>query len=426
VAEGKVRPETLTTHRFAIEQAAAAYDVIMGKVREDRDTDGGRLGSSEPQVAKPNGIETLLPGPAYRCGVVLVYAGDAAVSESRVINASAKKSTPGDVGIGFIGAGNFARGVLLPIVARSSKVKLTGVASATGLSSKNTAEQFGFEYSTSDFGEILDDPSTNCVFITTRHDSHAAIAAECLRRGKSVFVEKPLAITKEGLQEVVDSAHSSEGHLFVGYNRRFSPLALEIKGKLGGRGPISITYRVNAGSLPEEHWSHDPGQGGGRIVGEVCHFIDVVQYLTDALPVKVSAEAVRASAIAGSVDDSCTISVRMSDGSIASIAYYASGDQSLGKERIEVYAGGSVGIIDDFRSGELVRAGKSTKLGGGRQDKGHAGEIAAFLDAVSGGSGSPFTLKSLVATTLTTFAINESLRSSESRAVDLDGFFRRD
>src|SRR5262245_3368889 len=176
VAEGKVRPETLTTHRFAIEQAAAAYDVIMGKFREDRDPDGGRLGSSEPQVAKPNAIEASLPGPAHRCGVVLVYPGDAAVPESRVINASAKKSTPGDVGIGFIGAGNFARGVLLPIVARSSKVKLTGVASATGLSGKNTAEQFGFGYSTSDYTEILDDPATTCAFVATRHDTHAAIA----------------------------------------------------------------------------------------------------------------------------------------------------------------------------------------------------------------------------------------------------------
>jgi polar amino acid transport system substrate-binding protein len=212
--------------------------------------------------------------------------------------------------------------------------------------------------------------------------------------------------------------------LFVGYNRRFSALGAEAKKKLGGRtGAVSVIYRVNAGRLPADHWSHDPGQGGGRIIGEVCHFIDFVQFLTDALPVTVSAEAVAAGQCAGLVDDSCAISLRMADGSIASIAYYASGDPALGKERVEIYCGGDVSIIDDFRTGEYFQAGKSAKLGGGRRDKGHAAEIAAFLDAVSGRSDSAFTLESLGATTIATFAINESLRASESKVIEVEPFF---
>src|SRR5262249_48503145 len=256
-----------------------------------------------------------------------------------------------------------ARGILLPIVARSRNVKLTGVASATGVSGKNTAEQFGFGYSTSDYTEILDDPATTCVFVATRHDTHAAIAGECLKRGKSVYVEKPLAITEEGLREVLECAAASSGHLFVGYNRRFAPVAAEVKERLIGRsGSMSIIYRVNAGRLPANHWSHDPEQGG-RVMGGGCHFIDFVQFLTDFTPVRVSAEGVAVTAGSNVVDDSCAISLRTSDGSIASISYYAAGDQGLGKERVEIYCDGSIMTIDDFRSGAYLRAGKSTKLG---------------------------------------------------------------
>jgi polar amino acid transport system substrate-binding protein len=419
-AQGKVKPVALTTHRFAIEHADEAYDVIIGKAERERRVDG----SGEPErLSGDTELDSGTDSRGHRCGVVLVYPDSGAPTESRVVNPAVKKAVGGEIGIGFIGAGNFARGVLLPIIARSRNVKLTGVASVTGLSGKNTAEQFGFQYSTSDYTEILDDPATNCVFVATRHDAHAGMAAECLKRGKSVFVEKPLAITEDGLREVLECARASAGQLFVGYNRRFSPLAVEVKKKLDGRvGAVSVIYRVNAGRLAADHWTHDPYQGGGRIIGEVCHFIDFVQFLTDALAVRVAAEAVRSADSDGLVDDGCTISLRMADGSIASIAYYASGDQGVGKERIEIYCGGSVSIIDDFRFGEYVRAGKRARLGSGRQDKGHAAEIAAFLDTVSGRFGSPFTIESLAATALTTFAVNQSLKTSESGAIDVNGF----
>src|SRR6266404_5252309 len=260
-AEGKVNTDLLTSHRFEIARAPEAYELMM------------------------NGSERC-------CGIVLEYPDSSTTCAAKQLKA-AKPMAHGDIGVSFIGAGNFARGVLLPIVKRQAKLQLVGVGAATGLSAKNTAEQFGFSYSTTDYQEILTDRESQIVFIATRHDSHAQLATEALRSGKSVFVEKPLAITGEELREVVVAARESDGLLMVGYNRRFAPIAKEIKKRFDGRaGPMTIVYRVNAGQLPRDHWTHDAAEGGGRIIGEACHFIDFVQYLTGALPARVSAEAV--------------------------------------------------------------------------------------------------------------------------------------
>ena len=176
---------------------------------------------------------------------------------------------------------------------------------------------------------------------------------------------------------------------------------------------------MNAGQLPREHWTHDAAEGGGRIIGEACHFIDFVQYLTGALPVRVSAEAVPRSEEGGAIDDSTVISMSMADGSVASIVYTASGDSSVAKERIEVFCDRSVATIDDFRSGTLVHDRKTTKLGRNAQDKGHAAEVAAFLKAVRGLTAAPIALESLVATTLASFAAVESAKSGVAVNVDL-------
>jgi polar amino acid transport system substrate-binding protein len=399
VACGRVNTEILTTHRFAVDSAAAAYDLIMGQKRE------------------------------RYCGVVLEYAS--AAHKSSVHKSSVHKSAAvvrshkakaverGDIGIGFIGAGSFARGVLLPIVQRTPKVKLTGVATATGISARNTAEQFGFSFSTTDHEQVLADEHTSSVFIATRHDSHARLAAEALARGKSVFVEKPLATTEEGLGEVTRAARHSDGVLMVGYNRRFSPLAREIKNLFGDRsGPMSILYRVNAGQLPADHWSLDALEGGGRVIGEVCHFIDFAQFMTGSLPARVSAQAAPQSGRAGFVDDSIAISLAMSDGSIASIIYTASGDASVEKERVEIFCDRSIAVIEDFKKGHFVRGGKKRSLGGGAQDKGHAAEIEAFFAAARNGGAPPVSLESLVATSLACFSIIESARGASSVNID--------
>jgi polar amino acid transport system substrate-binding protein len=389
VADQRVRTDLLTTHRFALDQAETAYKTIMG---------GG--------------------GERY-CGVVLEYPKR---ERAPSIKSHRKVETrEGRPGVGFIGAGNFARGVLLPLVRRTSDIEMTGVATATGISASNTADQFGFSYSTTDPSKILDDERTTCVFIATRHDTHSRLAAESLKRGKSVFLEKPLATTLDGLREVTQAARLSEGLLLVGFNRRFAPLAMRIKSSLDDRlGPMTIVYRVNTGQLPAEHWSLDEAEGGGRVIGEVCHFIDLVQYLTGSHPVAVSAEAVPRTKTSGFVDDSSVISLGLGDGSIASIVYTASGDASVAKERVEVFCDRSVGLIDDFKSAEFVRGGRRAKFGGGAQDKGHASEIAAFFDAVRGKGSPPISLESLIATSLTCFAILESARTGSR--IDLDAF----
>jgi predicted dehydrogenase/threonine dehydrogenase-like Zn-dependent dehydrogenase len=387
VAEGKVNTDLLTTHRFEIARAPEAYDLIL------------------------NGGERC-------CGIVLEYPN----SSNAIGTKQAKTAKPlaGDeLGISFIGAGNFARGVLLPIVKREAKTQLVGVGAATGLSAKNTAEQFGFAYPTTDYQEILADENSQLVFIATRHDSHAQIAAEALRRGKHVFVEKPLAITEESLREVIVAARESNGLLMVGYNRRFAPIAKEVKESFSSRSwPMTILYRVNAGQLASDHWTHDGDEGGGRILGEVCHFIDFVQYLTDALPVRVSAERVSRRA-AGAIDDSAVISMSMSDGSVASIVYAASGDSSLAKEHVEIFCETSVATVDDFKTGALIRNRKTTKFGGRAQDKGHAAEIAVFVEAARAGNSSPISLESLAATTLASLAAVESANTGRSVPVDL-------
>ncbi|MFY9611821.1 MAG: Gfo/Idh/MocA family oxidoreductase, partial [Blastocatellia bacterium] len=373
VADRKIDTELLTTHRFKVADALEAYNLILNR-------EGERC-----------------------CGVVLEYPGVAEAAPAVKV-ARAPAIASGELGVSFIGAGNFARGVLLPIVKRAAKVQLRSVAAATGLSARNAAEQFGFASSTTDYQEILKDDESKIVFIATRHDSHARMAAEALKRGKHVFVEKPLATNIEGLREVVSAARESEGLLMLGYNRRFAPIAREIKERFSKRsGPMTIVYRVNAGQLPAEHWTHDETEGGGRIIGEVCHFIDFVQFLTDALPERVTATGVPQAQSAGLVDDSVIISLSMRDGSVASIVYTASGDNSVPKEHIEVFCDRSVARVDDFKSGVFIRGGKSTRLGGSSQDKGHAAEISLFLDAVRNGTEAPIGLDSLVATSLVCF-----------------------
>jgi polar amino acid transport system substrate-binding protein len=388
IAEGKINTNLLTTHRFAVAQAMQAYDLIMS-------------------------------GSERFCGVVLEYPSHEhpILIPKRDVRPPAK---PGSTGISFIGAGNFARGVLLPIVKRSDKVQLLGVSAATGLSARNSAEQFGFSYSTTDVQEILGDPESQVVFIATRHDSHANLAADALRRGKHVFVEKPLAITLDGLREVTAAARESDGLLMVGFNRRFALIAKEIKARFENRAaPMTIVYRVNAGQLPQNHWNLDPAEGGGRIIGEACHFIDLVQYLTGALPRQASAQAVQRSSEGSGADDSTVISLNMADGSIASIIYTAGGDPSVAKERIEIFCDRSVATIDDFRTGTFTRDRKTAKLGSSTQDKGHASEVAAFLNAARGLTAAPIELESLLATTLASFAAVESAKNGGAISVDL-------
>src|SRR5690606_22535345 len=321
----------------------------------------------------------------------------------------------GRVGIGFIGAGNFARAVLLPRFAKSPEARLIAVATTTGLSAKATGEKYGFAYCTTDTQVLLADESIDAVVIATRHDSHASLAADALRAGKAVFVEKPLAISEEGLGRVLEAQAERGGLLTVGFNRRFSSLAAELKRAFEPGRPLAVTYRINAGPIPPESWIHDPKVGGGRIVGEVCHFLDLVQFLTDDEPVEVFAHGMDGPT--AGLHDTVAITVRYRHGSIASINYFATGDRSFVKERVEVFGGGAVGVLDDFRRLTISRNGRRRSVRRFSQDKGFDQEIAAFLGAVKGQVGTSIPLDALVSTTRATFAIEESLRSGMPVAV---------
>jgi polar amino acid transport system substrate-binding protein len=245
---------------------------------------------------------------------------------------------------------------------------------------------------------VLDDDDINLVVVGTRHDLHAQLAREALERNKNVFVEKPLALSDAELEDVLQAAERSAGRLMVGFNRRFSPSAQQAKDFFAKReAPLSILYRVNAGHLPKQHWVQDSIHGGGRIIGEVCHFIDLMQFLTGAPPVSVFAESVSAKSSKIIDADSVFITLRFADGSNGAIAYLSEGDKSLAKERVEIFGGGKTFVIDDFRTGKA-------------QDKGQREQIKRICAAVLEGRPAPISIDELAATSRATFRILESLR----------------
>lgn len=273
----------------------------------------------------------------------------------------------------------------------------------------------------SDADSVINDPEVNLVVIGTRHDLHAELARRALERGRHVFVEKPLALCDEDLDRLLEVAANANGSLMVGFNRRFSPLAAKAKDFFAGRrAPLSILYRVNAGRVPKDHWTQDPREGGGRIVGEVCHFIDLLQYWTEAPPVSVFAEAIAGSNPQIVNDDSVFITVRFADGSNGCIAYLAEGDKTLLKERVEIFGEGKVFVLDDFRNAQLYKNGREEKLKLRRQDKGQAEEAKAVCKMILEGGPAPIALEELAATTRATFRILDSLRTGQPMEVMSD------
>jgi predicted dehydrogenase/threonine dehydrogenase-like Zn-dependent dehydrogenase len=380
VAAGAVRLDKLITHRFRISEAERAYEIITGK---DRQPFLGILLTYQEEELKDD------------CATVIALGRERA----RVRREDA-------IGLGVIGAGHFAKSVLLPRLAKASSVNLVGIATATGRNAKAVGEQYGFSFCATDYRELLARAEVDTVLIATRHDTHAAITAEALRAGKTVYVEKPLAISEEGLADVSIAVAQTNGRIMVGFNRRFSALSAQLKRVFtdgrGQREPLAITYRVNAGAVPKESWIQGE-EGGGRILGEVCHFVDYLQFLTDAEPVEVFAYS------CAGASDTLSIIVKLSDGSVGNINYLATGDRAFPKERIEVYGGGRVAVLDDFRALEVWRGGKRQTSKRWQQDKGFDRELAAFIEAARAGAEMPIPWHSLMLTTLATLRVAEAL-----------------
>jgi polar amino acid transport system substrate-binding protein len=300
--------------------------------------------------------------------------------------------------------------VLLPAFRKAGGVKLTTVVTATGISAGHAGEKHDFAAVATDASAALSDPITDIVVIATRHDTHAEIAGKALRAGKQVFCEKPLAIDAEGLEMVLAAAMDAPGMLTVGFNRRFAPLLVRAKQALEPRsGPLVMVYRVNAGAIPADSWIQRP-EGGGRIVGEVCHFVDALTFLTGSMPVKIQAVSARG------YGDAVSILARFADGSTGTIVYSSLGDAGVSKEFIEVFASGRVVQLDDFRCLTVTSGGRS-KITRAAQDKGQQALVLAFIAAVRGKSAAPIPLDEIAAVTATTFAIEEALRVGGTVAV---------
>jgi polar amino acid transport system substrate-binding protein len=379
LGRGSIAVQPLVTHRFPIDQAESAYQIVTGE-------------RPEPAIA-----------------ILLEYQGDQP-AKSRVELTPARASAPSDkaVHVGLIGAGQFVKGVLLPALVAQQGVQLDAVCTASGFTSRHVGVRHQARYSTSDAAEIFGDAQVNAVVIATRHDQHATLAAAALRAGKAVFVEKPLALTDASLAEVTAAIRSSGNQrLMVGFNRRFAPLATRCREFFAGvMDPLFVSYRVNAGALASDNWALDPVEGGGRILGEVCHFIDTICFLGGALPERVFAEEV---GMARGDRQDVAITLRLTNGCVGVIHYLTTGDPSLPKEYVEVFGGGRVAQLDNFRRLTLYRDNRSKRHRLFSQAKGHAEEMAAFVEAVKTGARMPIDIESLIAVTEATFLVHRSL-----------------
>jgi predicted dehydrogenase len=311
----------------------------------------------------------------------------------------------------------------LPALKDIPGISFVGVCNATGPRSKSAAEKFGFAYCSNSEREILNDPKISAVIIATRHNLHASQTLAALRAGKAAFCEKPLCLTESELASLVHAcAEPKAPQIMVGFNRRFAPMAVQMKRFFAEiHEPLAIHYRVNAGYIPADHWVNDPEEGGGRILGEVCHFVDFLCYLANSAPIEVQA---RALGNPGQYSlDNIVASLKFANGTLGTISYLANGDKSASKERVEVFGGGSIAILEDFRRLELVRGGrKIVTRSRWSQNKGHKAEMQAFVDALQAKTPPPISMEQIVATTLTTFRLQNACQTGQSLAVNLSEF----
>lgn len=361
----------LTTHRFKFEEAPNAYDIVVKR--------------SEPFL-----------------GIVLEY-DFTKEHKSSSININTANVVK-DVNIAFIGAGSYAQGHLLPNLPSEDEVGRISVMTNSGTTSKRVAEKYKFAQCTSDEKEILNNDKINTLFIATRHDTHAHYVKEGLRAGKNVYVEKPLCLNVEELVEIEQLCKEKNCGVMIGFNRRFSPFAQKIKAKVGS-GKMSMIYRINAGSIPADSWIQDLTVGGGRIIGEVCHFIDLMAYMCGSVPCKVSASVMKDSQ---GLNDTVNMLVEFENGSTGVVAYYANGSKNLPKEYFEVYHAGTTGIIYDFKKCEIYGR-KVEKFAKTSQDKGQKEMMNQFFSSLKKGK-LPIALNEIFSVTKATFAALKSMQ----------------
>jgi len=391
ISIGRVNVKAMISHIFKIEDALKAYELILEN-----------------------------PSKEDISGVLLEYNPKKEHKSIFLIDLSRKEKEHKDIlNVGLIGAGNFATNIILPNLKKIKNVNIRAIVDAKGERVKLPADKYGCEYITSDYKVILDDPKIDLIIIATRHNLHAKITIEALNKNKNVHVEKPLALNIHQLKDIIKVGSISKGRLMTGFNRRFAPFTIKAKEFFNNRKtPLMIYYRINAGYIPKENWVHDLEEGGGRIIGEVCHFVDFLQFLTDSNP-----EIVYATKISAQEpfieNDNFEIVIDFADGSRGIILYTSLGSKSASKEYIEIFADGRIMIIDNFKSGKCFIRNKFKRLWRFNQDKGHYKEFETFVNAILNGSPSPISMKEQIFATLVTFKILESVERKSPVKVDL-------
>jgi predicted dehydrogenase/threonine dehydrogenase-like Zn-dependent dehydrogenase len=386
----KLDVTSLITHRFKIQEGVQAYETITGKREEEF------------------------------LGIIIEYpVQDEKINQSHVVELSKiQKQTDADVKVGVLGAGLFANAVFLPIINKSGSVKNVGICSAKGLNARQLAKKFGYGFACSNDEELIRNADINTIVILTRHNEHARQVIEALKLDKHIYCEKPLALNFDELINIKESYEKSSSKLMVGFNRRFAPFIQKAKQFIDKSGEAKIIhYRVNAGYLPLNHWLHDPLQGGGRIIGEGCHFIDLCLYLVGKKPVSVQTFALPN--IGKYKDDNVVINVSFEDGSIVTIEYLANGDKNVEKETMECFSGGKVAQLVDYRKLILTTNGKRTTFTNRiKQEKGHLQAWQSFIFSIKNGTKAPISFDELLTSSIVSIAARDSLLKNEVILID--------
>jgi predicted dehydrogenase/threonine dehydrogenase-like Zn-dependent dehydrogenase len=373
LSAGKIDMDKIISHTYSLEEAPEAYNMIIGKTE-------------------------------HYVGILIQY--DYQETIQRTVKLRDIQYKPEEVNVGFIGAGNFAQNILLPRL--KGLCNFTGIVTAHGNSARYVADKYKFKYCSDNANDLIEDKNTNTVFIATRHNLHARQVINTLKAGKNVFVEKPLAMTMEELEEIKSIFDSSQegNRLMVGFNRRFSPLIQTIHKLFPSEQPKAMNFRINAGSVPADHWVNDPELGGGRIIGEGCHFIDLAMYIAGSPISSVIANAMNENP---QQNDTISISLTFNNGSVANISYFSNGSKSLPKEYIEVFSSGVTAVIDDFKTLTIYDK-KITKHKLKSQDKGHTEEVKQFIKSIKDGKSSPIPFSELYLSTKATFKVLDSIK----------------
>ena len=384
MAEGRLDIAPLISHRFAIDDAAQAYAIVSG---------------SEPSLGilleYPDAAQK--PDSVARAATVSLASGPAEAAKHKMV-------------VAVIGSGNYATSVLIPAF-REANARLKTVVSSAGVTGLHAGRKFGFEQTTTDTDSVFSDAEVNTVVIATRHDTHAELTERALAAGKHVFVEKPLALSMAELHCIEDAPRTGAELLMVGFNRRFSPHVQQMKTLLATlTEQKAMVMTVNSGAIPATHWAQDPEVGGGRIVGEACHFVDLLRFIAGSRILDFQAMSMGKAPGLTITEDRVTITLRFEDGSIGTIHYFANGHKAMPKERLEVFVGGRVLQLDNFRrlAGYGWPGFSSMKLW--RQDKGQSACVAAFARAVESGGPSPIPFDEIMEVSRVSIEAAEAVR----------------